>query len=149
MNQLANALISEHHPHLEEAKILILFREEATKYRGKVRLGKASKMTAQEKAIAGEHYDFKIRLAYDYWSMRSHEWRRALLDHELCHCSGSPSDGWEMRTHDLEEFAEVVERHGLWDDDVEHFFQRTNQLNLFEGRSTQERLAQDASTPEN
>jgi hypothetical protein len=58
--------------------------------------------------------------------------RMALVDHELSHCwfatvdndgvtqkfhqDGSP--WWTIRGHDLEEFCGVVERHGLWSEDL-------------------------------
>lgn len=58
----------------------------------------------------------------------------ALLDHELCHAAPSLDDEtldvkydergrpvWRVRKHNIEEFTEVVERHGLWKKDLERF----------------------------
>lgn len=132
VQDLANEVIREHHPHLQDADILFLFREKASKRNGKLQAGKASKMSSKEKAIAGREYDFKIELAFDLWTLQNDAWRRALIDHELCHCGGNSLDGWELLAHDLEEFAAIVERHGLWNQDVERFCRRTNQLALFE-----------------
>jgi len=57
----------------------------------------------------------------------------ALLGHELCHCDvardkhgeakederGRPI--WRIRRHDIEEFDDVVDRHGCWESEIEHF----------------------------
>jgi hypothetical protein len=49
--------------------------------------------------------------------------QQALVDHELMHCEPQLDDGgnWKLviRGHDLEEFNAIVERHGLWQPDVE------------------------------
>ena len=129
--ELARELIHEHHPHLADADILLLFRDKATKKAGRLILGTASKISDQERAIAGRNWDFKIILAFDTWVGQSKVFHQALVDHELCHCAGNSVDGWEMRAHDLEEFVDVVERHGLWKSDLRRFLVRCQQLDLF------------------
>jgi hypothetical protein len=137
VSALAEEIIGDHHPHLAEARIFFLFRDEAQETRGKVVLGKASKMSEKESAIAGEHFDFKIELAHDYWKPGSPAFRRALLDHELCHCDAEEDeDGklvYKMRSHDVEEFTAIIERHGAWKDDLREFCDAVQQLDLFEG----------------
>ena len=61
--------------------------------------------------------------------------RDALLDHELCHAevkldrvTGEPLEDergricWRLRGHDVEEFAAIISRRGIWKRDLEHFF---------------------------
>ena len=132
VSAIAGELIETYHQHLERAGILFLFRDEASSSNGKLVAGKASKMTAKENAIAGgAAYDFKIELAFDLWEKGNEKWRRALIDHELCHCGGTREEGWSILAHDIEEFAQIVERHGTWNKDLDLFMARTNQLDLF------------------
>lgn len=131
---MADKIIDAYHTHLEGARILFLFRDQAAKSAGKLIAGKASKMSPKDNALADATppYAFKIELAHDLWTLNNESWRRALLDHELCHCGGDEEDGWEIIAHDLEEFACIVERHGLWKSDVKDFCGRVDQLDLFE-----------------
>ncbi len=130
--EIADQIIAAHHPHLAGCEILFLFRDQAAKSAGKLIAGKASKMSPKENAIAGDvSYAFKIELASDLWTLNTEAWRRALVDHELCHCAGNEDDGWEIAPHDLEEFASIVERHGLWKSDVRDFVKACDQLDLF------------------
>ena len=137
---LAREIIEAHHDHLKDAKILFLFRDEASKKAGKVVLGKASKVSAKENAIAGAApgmaYAFKIELAFDVWEDRGEAFHRALLDHELCHCGRERTDEgfkWVLLAHDVEEFACIVERHGAWKADLRQFLKTTGQFDLFGG----------------
>lgn len=126
-------IIIAHHAHLNEGRILLLFRDQAGKKAGKLTAATASKMSAKDNAIAdaAPPYAFKIIIANDLWLLNGSAWRRALIDHELCHCVGNSEDGWELLGHDIEEFAEVIERHGLWKADVKDFCERVVQLDLF------------------
>lgn len=127
-------IIAAHHEHLGDARTLLLFRDQAAKRAGKLVAATASKMSGKENAIAGAEppYAFKIEIANDLWTLNSEAWRRALIDHELCHCGGNSEDGWELLSHDLEEFSAIVERHGLWKADVKDFYVRVMQLELFD-----------------
>lgn len=61
---------------------------------------------------------------------------RALIDHELCHCAVSLDKKGEVRTdeagnpiyrirkHDIEEFGEIVTRHGSYKSDLAEFMER-------------------------
>jgi hypothetical protein len=79
--------------------------------------------------------DYVILLNREVWEDGDfvREKQAALLDHELCHAARSiDSDGvpridtkgrpvWRTRGHDIEEFREVVERHGCYKGDLERF----------------------------
>lgn len=114
---------NETQQHLKEAKICLLFADQDMRSKGKRRLGHARKATGFEKLFCG--YDFIITLNYLWWRLARPQQKRALLDHELCHC-GVVRDKkgqlkidketgkvqFEMRKHDYEEFHEIIERHG-------------------------------------
>lgn len=102
---IAHRIIDEYHPWLLDANIVVVFRDgEPPKSGGKITLGAASLVDARMRVVAKEEYDFFIWLSYDWWESAPEEKRRALVDHELCHCSGQPG-GWKMRGHDIEEFV--------------------------------------------
>ena len=114
---LAREIIRDHHLSLFDARIAFVFRDEApVDSQGLATLGKAAKVTPQMKA-AGFDYDFLIWLAEDKWTHLGERQRRALIDHELTHCTifdGQP----RMLKHDIGEFTVIVERYGLWSLDL-------------------------------
>lgn len=109
---LAEDLIRKYHPRLEDARIAIAFQDEATKKNGRLELANTSKV--QPKSQPFMEYDFLVVVAEDEWTDLSSNAREALIDHELSHMGGNSSDGWKIRHHDIEEFREVLERHGAW-----------------------------------
>lgn len=113
--EMANDLIEQYHTILKHANIGILFKDEAPVSRGKTTLGKAIKVTDRMKVYTG--LDFIIWLAWDEWQRLTDAQRLALIDHELCHC-GMGTAGWAIRPHDIEEFTEVIERHGFYTRDL-------------------------------
>ncbi len=110
--EIAQDLIQKHHPDLQDARVAFVFRDKASKSANKMVLGKASKISDKLKA-AGLDYDFLIWLAEKEYSGLLPEQQRALIDHELCHCSFL-DDVPEMRHHDIEEFKSIIERYGFW-----------------------------------
>lgn len=156
--EIAEELIPQYHQHLEESEILYLFRSEHTEENGKVKLGKARKVSGLNAYLARQSYieganlaqntenylgDKRIGLddpgskvfaeplliveiAHDVWSGLTVEQRVALVDHELSHFG---PDG--MRSHDVEEFRDVIERHGLWTPDLEAVAETIAQQELF------------------
>lgn len=113
--ELCEELIDAYHPWLRDMRIGLIFRSEASNSRGKQVWGKAAKVDGKTNALLpeDEKLDFLIWLAKDIWDRLPDEHKRALLDHELCHC-GVGDNGPMMVSHDLEEFTCIVERHGLW-----------------------------------
>lgn len=64
--------------------------------------------------------DFILVFNWRVWRrMKGHQ-RRALVDHELCHCDYGDG-GPYLVEHDLEEFRGVVSRHGDWAMNVQLF----------------------------
>lgn len=119
VEEIARKLIAEHHPHLASAKIAYLMADKLPPVRGRPRGGMAAKASERERALHG--YDFVITINREVWRELTPAQREALVDHELSHCGLSVTGCWTILPHDLEEFAGVVKRHGLWSEDVRAF----------------------------
>ena len=67
-------------------------------------------------------YDFVLEIALEVWNEFSINQRRAIIDHLLSRCIGEEQeDGsmkWKIRPPQVQEFPEVVARHGQWNDDL-------------------------------
>lgn len=118
----------EQHKPLADARIEYVWRDKASKSNGRVVLGKARKVSGLNAFLIqeGEAEDlFVVEIAADTWGRLELPQRRALVDHELCHLRVDHDDDGmpvlSMRGHDLEEFACIVERYGLWKSDVAAF----------------------------
>ena len=127
-------LIDEHHAELTEARFALAWNLSwAPDVDGRVTLGKCKKASDLDRELAA--FDFVIILRRDFVEDPSVTdlQRRALIDHELCHAavarrvSGEPIIDeagrlcYRIRKHDIEEFAEIVERYGTYKRDLEHF----------------------------
>ena len=113
---------------------------------GSATLGKCRKVGSLDRELMA--FDFVIILLREFWESAdvSDDQRRALLDHQLCHGAvvldknGEPVEDergrkvYRMRKHDIEEFSQVVERHGTYERDLEKFakaLQKSKQGKLF------------------
>ncbi|MDI6770117.1 MAG: putative metallopeptidase [Anaerolineales bacterium] len=112
----AQDLIDRYHPHLKKARILFVFRSEAAKSNGRRIFGHAAKVSPQMRILLDDA-DFIIWISEHDWEANSAAWREALIDHVLCHCLYFQGE-CSIRPHDVEEFAEIVERHGLWNTEL-------------------------------
>ena len=110
--KLVESVMMRHHEHLEDARIGVLFRDEAPESNGRLTLGMTKKVTDEMRA-AGLDYHFIIWFAEDQWKLLTQHQRTALVDHELHHCQ---LDGVKpkIRPHDFEEFNEIIARYGIW-----------------------------------
>ena len=60
---------------------------------------------------------FLIQLVAPLWNELKEPQQIAVLDHELCHIEADEETGFlALRKHTIEEFPEIVERHGAWHD---------------------------------
>lgn len=138
-------IIAEHHSDLSLYGVepLWVWRSTAAKSKGRLVLGKARKLSGLAAALlfASEHNDgdtqegdvdeeenvdrFVIEIAEDTWLDLSSKQKDALLDHELAHLYVEEDDDGtavlSLRAHDVEEFAAIVRRRGLWKPDLESF----------------------------
>jgi len=134
MHRIVDDLVHAHHSHLRDAKIALAWHKGwKADTDGRVVLGKCKKASDLDRQLAD--FDFVILLNREFWTepTATDAQRRALIDHELCHAEvvlGEDDEPVEdelgricyrMRKHDIEEFAEIVERHGLYKRDLEQF----------------------------
>jgi len=123
IEKIAAGIIAEHRPELKILDICYMFRDEAAISDGKVIAGRCIRVDDRNWTV--HKHDFIIEIAKDVWDEATDEFRLALVDHELGHAgirideeSGGPdmTDEGRIRTythrHDIEEFEDVLERHG-------------------------------------
>lgn len=140
VQKVAARLITEIHSHLAEARIAYLFRDGTWLSKGKEIFGKAYKAPEQWQLIA--NYELLVVINSDVWNRMTLDQRKALIDHELCHFEkdedeqGNPK--WRLVAYDVEEFACVIRRHGLWSQEVRSFFESARQISLFDSLSESE-----------
>lgn len=125
VHEIAARVIDKWHQGLAEAKIVYLFKDvETWNSKGKVVFARVNKAPEQWQFLAG--YDFLLIVNKKVWIRLNQKQREALIDHELCHVlkdydsKGNPK--WTLVNHDVEEFAAVIQRHGLWSQEVRQFF---------------------------
>jgi hypothetical protein len=134
---MMDSLIANFHNELVDAKIAIGYAYGWKPDRsGKVILGMAKTCGAFEKQLHG--FDLEILLSYDFWHHpgTNDDQRKALLDHELSHPRPIMDDDlgmpkvdengrtcYYLRKHDIEDFADVVRRNGIWKADLERIGQ--------------------------
>jgi hypothetical protein len=86
-------------------------------------LGRCRKVTDLEKQF--RKHDFTILLNEEAWAVAHEDMKKAVLDHELAHAGVCSRDDGEkrfyVRKHDLEDFEEIVKRHGLWNSQTQNF----------------------------
>lgn len=135
---LMDEIIAAHHPHLEMAKIVLAWHkgwnEDAD---GRIKLGTCKKVGDIDRDLHG--YDFIITLNEPFWDAASDQQQRALMDHELTHAQVQLDENgvekedekgrtvYRIRGHDVEEFTEVVKRHGIWKNDLQAFAKELKQ----------------------
>ena len=125
---------NESHEDLEGAKIALAWRRAFKPDKdGHLVLGKCCKASDLQRALVD--WDFVILLNEEVWNDPDFtlDKKKALIDHELCHAAPAlDKDGeqkvdekdrlvWRVRKHDIEEFREIVERHGCYKSDLEAF----------------------------
>ncbi len=148
--KIADNLIKDHHRHLVDngyVRIEYVFRGECATSMGRDIWGKARKVTGLNAFIAREETGemdlaepepfFVIEIAWDIWTTLTGRQKVALVDHELSHCQMAENKDGDMvpalTGHDLEEFTEIVRRHGLWNKGTEHFAKvAADQLSLLD-----------------
>jgi hypothetical protein len=123
--RILNEVLRAHHSALLcEARIVLVWTYGVKPDRdGVVWWGKVRKVGELEREFHA--HDFAILLNATAWGALPESAHRALLDHELSHCGAEVDDAGDtkyfLRKHDLEEFNNVVRRHGLWREGVKVF----------------------------
>lgn len=127
-------LISRYHEDLTQARIALAWHKDVKPDQdGHIMLGKCILVTDLQKELM--EYDFIIVVNEQAWANPQFDDKKklALLDHELCHATEKLDSEdepvhdergrhvYRVRKHDIEEFREVVQRHGTWKDDLQLF----------------------------
>lgn len=131
------SLLSRYHDDLEHARICLAW---CTSWRldldGHIVLGRCKRASELDRELV--EWDFVILLNREFWEHEdtTPQQRDALLDHELQHATvkcdpvtNEPMRNergrivYRLRKHDVEEFAVIPQRHGLWKRDIERFAQ--------------------------
>lgn len=127
--RLMEEIRAKEHGHLEGVKIALAWRLGWRPDANNILcLGKCRKRGDLDREL--DDFDFVILLNKEAWQGLNEKERRALVDHELCHAQvvmdadGNPKHDdrdrlvCRIRKHDTEEFKAVVERHGLWTNEL-------------------------------
>lgn len=108
------------HDHLRKPHILYLFQDKLPPNKGRAVMAKIRKATATERFIG--QYHLVLVVSEMVWRAIDENKRIALLDHEFCHVQYDDDKmTYRLVGHDLEEFRDVVRRHGAWFADIEMF----------------------------
>lgn len=99
---------------------------------GHIVLGKCIKVSDLYREYAD--YDFIVTLNKEFWEdlAVTKEQKIALVDHEMCHAAPDYNDEtgehkvdergrflFRIRRHDVEEFNDIIQRHGIWKIDLQ------------------------------
>ena len=149
VEKIGRDLIGKHHRHLLQCRVTFLFCDKTPKKAGREVWGTARRVSSLNAFLAGEDDAdgpgafFVIVISEPVWNLLRPEQRVALIDHELCHCwVEEKEDGnlsLQLVSHDLEEFAQIVLRHGLWREEVTQFYDvatQAAQRSLYEDEVT-------------
>lgn len=132
------------HEHLQDARVLYLFTTAQRRRCDRVVLGTAQKanpiqryLSRKAQEVADDEVafaaDFIILISYLDWQIAGDTEREALVYHELCHCGLKVKNGkrtWVLRGHDVEEFAAVIQRYGLYCYELRQMADAIEQLRL-------------------
>ena len=122
--KLAQTIIKNYHTHLQTTRIDFLFVDKPIKIKGKTVAGRARKISGLTAYLATrpneEPQDFFVieisKLAWDRYKPKQ---KKALVDHELKHCWIDENGKLTTVGHDCEEFYEIIDRYGLWDESLQ------------------------------
>lgn len=124
---LAKNLISNYHSDLVSARIKYICRNKAAKKGGKPVPGNIYKMAGKYTYLTD--CDYVMEIALEVWNDFSQSQRLALTDHLLARCFGIEDEKtgemrWKIRPPEVQEFSEIVERHGQWNESLVEIFQK-------------------------
>ena len=133
IESVANGLIPQYHPELTSARMEYIFVDKASKKSGKEVLGVARKVGGVHEFLIEK--DFLIVIALDKWNELNEGQRLALVDHLLERCTGEEDETtgemqWKCREPDVQEFASILERRGVWHPDLVAFVTVAQQINI-------------------
>lgn len=133
IDQLANRVIDEFHPHLKDARISYLYRTGRWESKGRVELGRALVAPPPWKALTG--FDVLVVVNKEVYSNFDEKGRIAQLDHifsfisnKAVYSSGQAS--YQTANPDIYEFSAVVNRHNIFFSNLDALDVSGRQLSL-------------------
>jgi len=133
--QILQEVRQSYHGETRAARVALAWRLRQKEDKdGHMVLGRCIKVSDLHKEFAD--YDFIITLNQEVWDdiRFTREKKLALIDHEMCHAAASFDEEsgehkrdernrllFRVRKHDIEEFQDVVSRHGCYKRDLENF----------------------------
>ncbi len=137
-NEILRDLVGKFHHHLAAANIRLLCTNKDLKAGGRPRPGKVSKTTPLLKFLCrdeetGDEPDILILVSLPIWNEADHAGRTAILDHLLSMVEGAEDETTgAMKLNivgpQVQEFAHVVERRGLYNNDIQDLANVVNGL---------------------
>jgi len=133
VEDLALSLINQYHTHLFDAKIAYLFKNGSWKSKGQIVTGKAMVAPQVWKMIS--NYNLVIIINRTIWTNLENKGKKALLDHELSRFEIPKKDKlgnikWSLQEHDLKEFSQVIQRHGICIGDPKKLMNAAGKMDL-------------------
>lgn len=133
VEQIANGLIPNYHHELATARIMYVHVDKAGSKNGREVWGKAKRVTGMWEWV--NQVDFVIEVASDKWGEMDANQRTALVDHLLEHCTGEEDEQsgamkWRMRDPEVQEFASILQRYGVWHLGLSSFITVAKAVNL-------------------
>lgn len=158
--EVMRELLDEHHDELDGAVVQLVWRRSWKSDKDdRLILGQAVIPGRVDRLTHG--VDLRVLLNYEVYNSVnfSREQQRALIDHELQHFAPAldedtmeqkvGADGlreWRKRKHNLEEFREIVARHGQWKSDIQDFVRTAMEAGIPEQLTLAERSGIDSVT---
>lgn len=132
VGRIAEDLIRVHHQYLRQSDIRYLWRYSDSEWTkgGALVYGQTALVSGALRHIAGDA-DAVVLVNASVWEHLSESQRAALVDHELSHLQPRVNADGDVQSHpdgrpilclarhDVEEFAAVIRRHGLWRPELE------------------------------
>jgi len=122
VEDLANELISNYHPHLANCGIAYLFKNKGITLKGMPAVATAEKCSPKVHALCDKH--FVVTICYEDWNNCTDQQKKAILDHELSHCWITEAEDtgdtmYKILPHDFEDFGEIIRRYGAYSHSIE------------------------------
>jgi len=133
VESIAQGLIPNYHAELATARILYVFSSDCWTKNGRELWGKVQKFSGfNEWAI---EKDFVVMVALEKWNDLTEPQRTALVDHLLSGCTGEEDEDtgeykWKMRDPEVQEFTDVLFRHGVWHEGLRDFVLQAKKVNI-------------------
>ncbi len=109
----------EYHADLAGYAIALLFMPKPKVSRGNIVVGEAHVLGWRTRFLSGLHGT--VTLAWEWWQEATTAQQQALIDHELSHFEADDEhERLRIRGHDVEEFIEIMARHGAWTDGLKY-----------------------------